>query len=135
MRQSFRFITAHWIYRGLVVLCVGILLPWAIQQPVAEAACDAAPARPSLQVPPKGDSLSERRVKLAWKPVRCATHYSVEIRKGAKDGRPLDAGYDLPKPKYTTRRLDTGTSYYWTVDACNDHGCTTSRWGNFYLSK
>lgn len=134
MKHFPQFNAIWWLHRALFVLCLGILFPLTLDEPAA-AACNASPARPKLEVPREGTAVNERRVYLEWKSVECATRYSVEVRKGSKHGRPLDAAYDLTKSKYTTRRLDKGSEYWWTVKACNDYGCKTSGWGIFRIRK
>lgn len=115
--------------------CLGmlVLLPWA--QPASAKACASAPARPQLQFPVKYTVVHVRNVTLRWGVADCAANYAVIVRKGAADGRPVDAMYELQTPNYSTHRLETGSTYWWVVEACNSNGCKTSRWGKFSIAR
>lgn len=133
MQQFHDINLLDWAQRFLLVLCLGILLPFFSFQSAAASACNGVPTRPKLQAPSNGEALSARRVQLAWERVDCATSYTVVVRKSASYGSPSDAAYQLARTKYTTRRLDNNASYWWIVEACNANGCSTSRWGKFSL--
>ena len=115
-----------------VCLSIGILAPMA--QPTEAKVCAVAPARPTLQFPVNGNTVHSRKVDLRWGVSDCASLYSVIVLKGATDGRPVDAAYDLHNLGYTTHRLEAGQTYWWYVEACNRNGCITSRWGKFTIA-
>lgn len=118
----------------LVLVAGGVLLPLAFQNST-RAACDTVPARAKLVTPANGATVQDARVPLDWQKVHCATHYAVVIRKNVSWGRPMDAGYDLDKTAFRTRRLIRNETYWWRVEACNAVGCSVSKWSQFILSK
>lgn len=122
-----------WLPSLRLLLLLGIAISVVVPHSADAATCSGAPARPKLQSPANGNAVNNPRVHLTWQRDACATHYSVVVRQDVTYGRPLDAAYNLTKAKYTTRRLERGAQYWWTVEACNDIGCTTSRWGKFTL--
>jgi hypothetical protein len=122
-----------WLPRIFSALAVVVLLS-AFMTPTASAACNSIPKKPKL-VTPQAAIINARKADLKWEKADCANHYNIEIRKGNSWGRPVDARYAIEKTDYRSRRLETGQTYYWHIEACNVHGCKASRWGTFSLAK
>ncbi|MCC7164278.1 MAG: hypothetical protein IT331_17415 [Anaerolineae bacterium] len=123
-------------FKHILPLLVCILLlgpvPAASADPLA---CNKRPAKPQIETLFQNQVVDRRRVALGWKTTDCATRYHIEVRQGTTWGRPQDANYDLTDTRYRTRRLERGRTYWWHVEACNQHGCKVSKWASFSIVK
>lgn len=126
----------HFFQKFVVLIVTGLVLaPGIISVPTVNAmACNKRPAKPEIATPGSSAYLHTRRVELGWKSADCATHYQVEVRQGKTWGRPWDANYGLTETSYRTRKLEAGQTYWWHVEACNSHGCKSSRWISFVIT-
>lgn len=98
--------------------------------------CSAAPAKPSLVSPPDGATRDKRRVLLDWYGTDCAKHYEVVVKKDSPDGRVVDGSEDLHVTRFRTERLLRGKTYYWSLRACGDVGCSTwTRYRHFTINE
>jgi hypothetical protein len=135
MNTSQKMSIATLVFQASIALCLGLFLFMSFTPAASAAACTTKPQRPKAQFPENGATVSTIHVPLSWTGANCRTRYSVVVRQGATFGRPSDGAYNFKRPAYTTRRLEKGHWYWWVVEACNEVGCTSSRWSKFYLGK
>jgi hypothetical protein len=95
--------------------------------------CVGKPDKPILAEPKNGARKSDRRLELEWSDVACATSYNVVVRVGSSSGNVVDSAFDLPESKFKTKRLARNRWYYWRAEACNDAGCSPSRWRSVFI--
>lgn len=93
--------------------------------------CTGKPNKPQLDKPLAGEGVDRAKVKLDWFNTRCAATYAVEVRRDSKTG-PVEFTKDgLVLSKTKTKALPIDVQYYWRVKACNENGCSKSKWRMF----
>lgn len=101
----------------------------ATRTPTAQG-CSTVPVKPKLSSPSNGAVKSDQAVDLHWEKVNCATRYRVTVRMDSTSGTTV-VQQDVTSTEFKTPKLKRGHKYYWSVQACNDKGCTKSATWNF----
>lgn len=96
-------------------------------------ACIAKPFKPVLSKPKNGGTSAKRKVALDWNDVTCTDTYNIVVRLGSKKGTKVQEQTGLTLSQFKTKRLVSGKTYYWRVQACNSIGCTNSKWWYFLV--
>jgi hypothetical protein len=114
--------------------------PTRTKTPVATAtstpsSCGAKPSAPTLLSPPNGATISITRVALDWSDTLCASNYNVTVRVGSPAGPVIDQASNLAVSTYTTKSLTPGLTYFWSVSACDNAGCTSSNSRSFFINQ
>lgn len=90
--------------------------------------CAGLPPGPQLRSPGDRTKSKPKRVRLDWDSATCATTYTVKVKQDSKKGPLIQEKTDLPLTKFKTKKLTSGSTYFWRVRACNVLGCTGSNW-------
>ena len=74
---------------------------------------------------------------LDWNDAQCAESYKVTIKKlVVKQGKKVKKVLETGTPslsQYTTAKVLKKGNYFWSVQACNDVGCTNSNTFKFKI--
>jgi Rieske Fe-S protein len=102
----------------------------------AEAAspCSVAPSAPTLLGPADGAAISHNEVTMSWSAVYCASSYDLTVRKGSSTGKIRLSKNSLESTSFA-KSFSSGRSFYWSVAACNDLGCSPSPYQSFKVVK
>ena len=123
-------------YRLEVLLANGTsewLEPIQVKIPKQANACAAKPKAVKLLTPQNGETVNARRVTLDWNDAKCATSYTLVLRKGDVNGKIVAQAENLTTSEFVTQPLKRGETYYWSVRACNAAGCGKARGGTFVI--
>lgn len=95
--------------------------------------CTVKPVKSAVTKPKNGSTVTKKKVLLDWNDTNCATTYNIVVRVGSKKGTKVQEQTGLTLSQFKTKRLASGKTYYWRVQACNSIGCTNSKWWHFLV--
>lgn len=95
--------------------------------------CSFAPNLPKLVSPSNGATVQQQNVFLDWRKVPCNPSYTVQVRKGSRNGTIVFSRSGLKRTDKTTKTLAKGFTYFWQVFACNAADCTPSKFRRFVI--
>ena len=105
--------------------------PIAPPAPVQDG-CNAKPGEPGdLEW---GNIGKVGRLSLDWADASCATKYTIVVRDTTKNGVIVVRKRNLVQSRYETGVLPGGKTFLWRVTACNNFGCSKSKWHEFTLA-
>src|SRR5262249_46243478 len=94
--------------------------------------CATKPSKPKLAYPRNGEvQVSPLSMGLGWKYSPCASSYNVTLKQGSQHGKLIESATGILTSGYATIQLKHHTTYYWQIQACNEHGCASSKWRYF----
>lgn len=98
--------------------------------------CTQKPNSFQLEAPSNGDSVSVGPMVFYWfRPASCGAFYQLTVRSGSKQGAAVIQQSYVGVPGYVFKKsLPAGVTYYWQVKACNEVGCTGSKWWHFNVN-
>ncbi len=102
--------------------------------PTDPSACPNPPPLPTILSPVDGATVPKQRVLLDWADNDCTKKFQVFVRKGSPQGEVVYKE-KVTESKFKTDALQRGKTYYWRVEAINQHGKTSTVWVSFTIQE
>lgn len=102
-----------------------------VSKTYASTTCTGAPAKPKPLSPADSSIVTTAKVSLDWSDARCATQFSLEVRKDSPSGQVITNRTKMPASQFELTQLENAQSYYWRAGACNKVKCVSGMWASF----
>lgn len=98
--------------------------------------CQVSPTAPPNGYPSNNSIVNPGPFAFQWTaPDRCGAFYQLTVRSGSKTGPVVIQQSYVPIQLYFQKKaLPPEVTYYWQVKACDEVGCTPSKWWHFKVS-